>query len=398
MAQGTQGRELLNVKQLPMKDKPAVHWTYPMPTPYGALIFQALHDAGFINLMVHYRRERVASHPWLSDLRRGYSSRIQQPVAGVDWWLIAEAFCNRRAIFIGGWGDMTNVVLIMLCLCLRRTYVFDADTPISQTKRNVFHRVFKACFLRLGFRRAGQAIFYAGDPRIAHRRFCNMGAPAEKLIHFPFWVDTEALISSNLRERRDISETLYFISIGRVLNNRKGHDHAIRALALAQSRNHRLKFEYRILGTGPDVANLLTLAQALGVADKVKLLGWCEPDDVRRWLWQSDILIHPSPVDEPYGVAVIEAMAAGRVVLASDVTFAALDRIEDGINGLIYRAGDPEVLATKIEWCFANAGRLRQLGHEAMKTAAQWPVSRGVNIVKETLKRCGAFGSQETNF
>lgn len=376
-----------------MEDKPAVHWTYPMPTPYGALIFRALHDAGFMNLKVHYRREWAVSHPWASDLRKGHPSRIQQPVAGVDWWLITEVFRNRRAIFIGGWGDMTNVVLIMLCLCLRRTYVFDADTPISQTRRNVFHRVFKACFLRLGFRRAGQAIFYAGDTRIAQRRFRIMGAPAEKLVHFPFWVDTEALIPISFRECHDISETLYFISIGRVLNNRKGHDHAIRALALAQSRNNRLKFEYRILGAGPDEANLLTLAHALGVADKVKLIGWCEPDAVVRWLWQSDILVHPSPVDEPYGVAVIEAMATGRVVLASDVTFAALDRIEDGINGLIYKAGDPEALASKIEWCFANADRLKQLGQEAMKTAAQWPVSRGVAIVKETLKRCGAFGA-----
>jgi len=127
-------------------------------------------------------------------------------------------------------------------------------------------------------------------------------------------------------------------------------------------QNDKLNFEYIIAGTGPDVEKIVKLAEELGVAERIKLLGWVEPDEIKEIFHIFDIMIHPSPVDEPYSVAVIEAMAVGLVVVASEVTFAVLDRIKHGINGYIYKAGDVEELADRIIWCFENKNGLLEIG------------------------------------
>lgn len=374
-----------------MTNLPTIHWLFPMPTPYGKDFFRALHEAGFVRLIVSYSKEQVLSHPWKVDLRIGHVGRIQRCILGIDWFLIKEALFNRRAVFVGGWRRLTNIIIIIICIALNRNYIFQTDTPNLHKKRNRVFAAVRSIFLKTGLQHAGSAILFAGDRHIAVERFQSMGAPHQKLIHFPFWIDVNVFTPHDTSDKQSHSDIdfLRFISIGRVLNKRKGHDLAIRSLAAVNNRNREFNFEYLIAGTGPDVEALNKLAQDLGISKQIKVLGWLDPDQVRATLACSDVLIHPSPVDEPYGVAVIEAMASGLTVVASDVTFAALDRIEDGVNGLIYKAGDVEALAQKIAWCFEHHDRLHEIGEAARNNALEWPVNRGVAIFKDILTRAG---------
>jgi hypothetical protein len=73
------------------------------------------------------------------------------------------------------------------------------------------------------------------------------------------------------------------------------------------------------------------------------------------------------------------------VVLASDATGAALDRVKHGINGFIHTSGAVDELTEHIVWLFQNVDRIPSMKNEARKTAEQWPVSRGVAITKELL-------------
>lgn len=355
-----------------------------MPTPYGDTIFRALHESGSMNLLVHYRKERVPSHPWKANLRKGHMSRIQSPILGIDWFLIREVLMNKDAFFIGGWNGATLVLIIIICIILKRKFIFETDAPNIHKKRSWLFSKLRGLFLKAGFCHAAIAIFHTGD--IAAERLKKMGAPVDKLVYFPYWVDTESFRPSP--EKKTSSDSfLRFVSVGRVLNERKGHDLAIRALAKVYTQNDKLNFEYLIAGTGPDVEELVKLAEELGVAEKVKIAGWVEPDELIKILHNSDVLIHPSPVDEPYGVAVIEAMATGLVVVASDVTFAAQDRIADGVNGFIYNARNVEEIVQRITWCFENKYKLYEIGASARYTASQLPVTKGVEIIKEILIR-----------
>lgn len=184
-----------------------------MPTPYGEVFFRSLHEAGFLHLVVHYNEEQVRSHPWKTDFCNGYESRICKYFLGIDWFLIKEALLNRRAVFIGGWGNVANAALITVCMLFRRNYILQSDTLNITRKRNLLFAAIRSLFLRAAFYRAGWAILYAGDTNIAAERFKTQGAPQEKLIHFPFWVDVDALRCAE-KKVTSADSFLRFISIG----------------------------------------------------------------------------------------------------------------------------------------------------------------------------------------
>jgi glycosyltransferase involved in cell wall biosynthesis len=211
-----------------------------------------------------------------------------------------------------------------------------------------------------------------------------MGAPEDKLLVFPYFIDIDAYSCENRRVRSESNHAIRFISSGRLVNSAKGHDIALRALARAAHATGK-EFEYYIAGTGKDEGELRRLANQLGISGKVKFLGWLEPDKLIQQLVYADVLIHPSPMHEPYGVAVIEGMASGLPVLASDVTCAASERIEHGVNGFIHPRGNVEVLAMQIGFLLRNPDMITEMGQLARKTAEQWPIEQGVRTVKGLL-------------
>jgi glycosyltransferase involved in cell wall biosynthesis len=167
------------------------------------------------------------------------------------------------------------------------------------------------------------------------------------------------------------------VSSGRIIHRVKGHDLAVRALAAAL-KDTPVDCEYCIAGTGPDEKALIELSQQLGIADKVRCLGWTEPADLRRLMCESHVLVHPSPIPDPFPNAVLEAMAAGMVVLGSDVCGSVKDRVEEGVSGFVHKAGDVDELAEHLRTVLRGRERLGAMGAAARRTAESWPVERGV--------------------
>ncbi len=358
-----------------------LHWTCDSPSHYNDLLFCAINDAQFSDLLVHYRKPFVSSHPWKTPLRLGYRSRVRKSRFIIDWYLIRKTLCHRNDIFIfGGWSDPTSIIQVLLCVFLRRKYLFWTDTPNLDRKRHWLFKMMRRGFLRMAFSRAYAIL---GTGRAAQKALCKMKAPKEKIINFPYWVDVNSFQPPRLSVKP--KSFLRFVSSGRVMNSKKGHDLAICSLARALEQVGNVDFEYIIAGTGPDVDELKSLADQVGIGQKVTFLGWVEPGDLVRVFHDSDILLHPSPTHEPYGVAVIEAMAAGLIVLASDTTGAALDRVKHGINGFIHKAANVEELTMQIVWLFKNVDKILAMKREVRKTAEQWPVSKGVKIIQQVL-------------
>jgi len=62
----------------------------------------------------------------------------------------------------------------------------------------------------------------------------------------------------------------------------------------------------------------------------------------------------------------LEAFACGLPVIASRLG-AMAEIVEDGRTGLLFRPGDPEDLAAKVEWAWSHPKELREMGSEARK-------------------------------
>jgi glycosyltransferase involved in cell wall biosynthesis len=146
------------------------------------------------------------------------------------------------------------------------------------------------------------------------------------------------------------------LALGRLHPN-KGFDLVLEAIAV--TRNVRLW----IAGDGPLRPRLERLATRVGLAGRVRFLGWRE--DVPALLAAADLLVCPS-LYEPLGNVVIEAWSAGLAVVAtaSDGPSAL---IEDGESGILVplpgaRGGGPQALAEAIERVAADPALRARLG------------------------------------
>src|SRR5690606_19153019 len=95
---------------------------------------------------------------------------------------------------------------------------------------------------------------------------------------------------------------------------RKGLARSIRALAALP---HKLRQRAHLWVAGQDnPRRFLKLAQALGVAERVIILG--ARDDVPQLLWAADVFLHPAH-SEAAGAVLLEAMIAGLPVITTEV-------------------------------------------------------------------------------
>lgn len=122
-----------------------------------------------------------------------------------------------------------------------------------------------------------------------------------------------------------------------------------------------------ILGDGPELENLQSQAEELGISANVEFAGDCP--DIAPYLAQSDIYIQPSRA-EGLSNSVIEAMAAGLPIVATQVGGNG-DLVVQGKSGLLVQPESPDDLATAICSLFSDAVATRKMGKVALDHVVQ---------------------------
>ncbi len=147
----------------------------------------------------------------------------------------------------------------------------------------------------------------------------------------------------------------------------KDHASLLRAVA------DRPETHVAIAGRGAEEGPLRELAEQLGMTDRLHLLGL--RDDVPRILAAADLFTQPS-LSEGLPLAVLEAMASGTPVVASDVGGIG-EAIVDGESGRLVPPADPETLGRTLDALLRDDALRERLGeagwrraHEAFSTEA----------------------------
>jgi D-inositol-3-phosphate glycosyltransferase len=181
----------------------------------------------------------------------------------------------------------------------------------------------------------------------------RMGVERDRIRVVPCGVDTSlfspltptaeliAAASAPPRRRR-------LLCVGRLVE-RKGVDTAIRALTELPEFELVVAGgpEKRRLATDPEARRLLLLAEELGVADRVQLLGSVDHDLLPALIRSADLVVC-TPWYEPFGIVPIEAAACGRVVVGSAVG-GLLDTVVDGETGRLVSGNDPSAVAAAVQ-------------------------------------------------
>ena len=150
----------------------------------------------------------------------------------------------------------------------------------------------------------------------------------------------------------------------------KGHDVFIRAAALTSARRRGVRFV--IIGEDKSAEmgyrrSLESLVAELGVSDLVAIPGW--RDDMPAVLSSLTLFVSAAR-SEPFGLAIVEAMAAGLPVVAT-ASEGATEIIEDGVSGKLVRVDDPEVLAQAIDDLLDDRDERSRLGRNALLAARE---------------------------
>jgi glycosyltransferase involved in cell wall biosynthesis len=153
--------------------------------------------------------------------------------------------------------------------------------------------------------------------------------------------------------------------------------------------------EFVICGDGRQLHALRRLARRAGVEGRVRFMGWLSADRLAEEFASSAIVVVPSLWPEPFGLVGIEALAAGRPVVAS-ATGGIADWLDDGVSGLCVRPGDPHALAAALNELLADPARRRAMGEagrEAVK--ARFSPERHVAALLEAYDGARATWSAE---
>ena len=217
-------------------------------------------------------------------------------------------------------------------------------------------------FVRVMLRRA--RIVFAATPETAVRLkklgarniqlLSQVALPAKELAHIP-----RALPPRN--------QKLVLVSVGQLLHL-KGFHLALQALASLREYD----FEYRIIGSGPELQRLQMLARQFGLQDRVTFCGALPRATVLQELQRADMLLHPA-LHESGGWVVVEAMNAGCVPVCAELGGSVV--LVNSYTGVLVPAHDPlqfvGEFSQAIEGLFMEPARLTRLAQAAQSEINQ---------------------------
>jgi glycosyltransferase involved in cell wall biosynthesis len=162
----------------------------------------------------------------------------------------------------------------------------------------------------------------------------------------------------------------------------KGHRVFLEAAAALHQTHPEARFA--ILGDSDTRRNekykeeLIALCQRLGITNVVRWAGFVTP--VRKWLAALDVVVVPSVRPEPFGRALVEAMAMERPVVATD--HGGPREILAAGGGLLVPPGDPQALATTVANLLDDEEGRAALGRTARQQAmARFSLEKHVEAV-----------------
>jgi glycosyltransferase involved in cell wall biosynthesis len=151
---------------------------------------------------------------------------------------------------------------------------------------------------------------------------------------------SQTIAQININKRTFRADGRFIIGGLGALCRRKGQDLLI--VALKKLRDQGIDAYLRLGGEGESEQDLRNQADALGMTNYVEMLGWVEAP---AFLASLDVFCLPSR-HEPFGIVVVEALAMGLPIVASD-TYGPSNILEDG-SGIIIPIDDAEALTNEL--------------------------------------------------
>ncbi len=320
-----------------------------IPTPYRDPFWGEVAQRPEISqLDVYYCAKGKPDRPWVIDWPQDFNA-IYLPTINMASWMGADSSAywvrglgsairngGYDAVVVGGYNHPAMLAVLRGCQRRKQPYFLMCETYRRRPGwrgRVKDLLIGKICQAAAGGMPTG---------KLATAYLESYGISRDRMIPVPNVpnVDELARKARDYRENGQlIRESLDIPVSGSVLTfvgrmiPKKRPIQVIRAFASADVPDATLV----MIGDGPQLAECKQLGKQLNIDDRIILPGFCQPDDVPKYLSVSSLFVLPS--SETWGVAAIEAIAMGVPALLSDEVGSHPDIITSSECGEVVRAG-----------------------------------------------------------
>jgi glycosyltransferase involved in cell wall biosynthesis len=376
------------------------------PVQYMAPIFRRMAAHPAIELHAAYCSLRGAkaghdpefgaSIQWDVPLLEGYSwSQLPNRGPGTEsflglfnagvWKLIRDGKFDAVLCFTG-YLRATFWMALLAAKLSKTAFLFGTDaTTLAPRDGRAWKTTLKRFFWPRLFRLADQLIVPSSGSR---DMMLSLGIPAECVTLTPYSVDNDWWMhQSSQVDRGAVREswgagpdTLVVLFCAKLQPWKRPAD-LLRAFAKADVSGALLVFA----GEGPLRSQLESEAAALGLASRVRFLGFVNQSQLPAVYTSADLMVLPSEY-EPFAVVVNEAMCCGCPVAASDRVGASRDLVAPVCAEFVFRCGDIDALAELMKKATADPASLKALARASLAYIQTWSPERNVAAAVEAIR------------
>ena len=335
-----------------------------IPTPYMLEVLDAL--AGIVELTVLFCAQTGSrAMPWSRGGRHRFRHQVIDGLTirsgspdGADYYLsprILAALARSRpdAVISAGYSIPTAFAAVYGRLSGAPLIIYSDGTSHYERNLRRHQLLARAVLLRA-------ASTCVAKSRPAAERFMELGVAPDRVFLAPHSSTMDRLWRIARERDYECPERFTVLSAGRLVPH-KGVDRLLVAAARVEVGHPRIRLV--IAGSGPESERLRRLAGELGLED-VQFRGFVDHADMPGLYAEADAFAFPT-FDDPFGIVLLEAAAAGLPLIASWHAGAAWDLIREGEAGVIVDPADAAGFASALGSLAGDAARRRRLGRSA---------------------------------
>ena len=127
-------------------------------------------------------------------------------------------------------------------------------------------------------------------------------------------------------------------------------------------------FHINVIGTGKIEKKIKNLVKRENLTEEISFLGSMSPEDVRKYMEESQIYLFTSDRQEGWGAVLNESMNSACAVVVSNAIGSAPFLIRDGENGFLYESGNTKELCEKVKTLLLDSEKRVNFGKKAYLT------------------------------
>lgn len=339
-----------------------------IPAPYTIAFFNDLGNK--INLTVLFERKNATDRDksWGKfgnvsfDYKFLKGKRIRQDsIISLD---VIKYIKKRKydLIIVGNYASPTGILAILYMKIRHIRYAIHADGGLISDDSDLKYKIKR--FLING----ADVCFSSGS--LTSKYFRYYGARKGTVAEYPFTSIRSSQISEYFSHDRNknylgFEEKNLIVSVGQIIP-RKGFDILIKSMSMIRNE------AYLIIIGGEATEDLKNLITELKLSN-IKFIPFLPFDNVLEYISAADIFVLTTREDI-WGLVINEALAMGTPIVSTDRCVAAVDLVEEGVNGFIVHSEDEKAAADRLDLLLSNENLRNTIRNNNLKKAEKYTI------------------------